>query len=113
MSADHSGASSGSVEVFGDFALFFLMTMPHRNDVPTRCPWCPYDHDDPPFQPTIALVADLAVITPVVFKGQGRSGEHLARIEKIDAPLAQRPGTFRGIAGDLYEINVSQKLRMQ
>ncbi len=82
-----SGASSRSGEERPDFLRFALMTMPHADDASGCAARSPDEYDEPRIQPADCNVARLAIIPPVIFPGQVRSGKDLLGPAHIETPL--------------------------
>jgi hypothetical protein len=91
-----SGASSGSVhsarrpleaEALADFAFFFRMTVPHRNDAAVVAAFGPNENHHPAVKPSCG---DIAILTPtglIAHPCRVISFEHSHRVGEIKATM--------------------------
>ena len=59
----------------------------------------PYHHDQPALEQAVGLLADLAIVPPLIFDRQRQAGEQHRGVGKIEAALRERLGAFGGIVG--------------
>src|SRR3954452_21767105 len=93
-SSVNSGASSGSIQVDAPALLFFLMTVPHRDDVTRISSRGPNGDDHSSAEVSSRDESGFTVIESIICKHRVAIRENNCGIGEVEPALSQRPFVF-------------------
>ena len=99
--------------LFRNSCSFVGMSVPHRNYPSPAMTWRPYQHHEPPAQPATGDEPLFTIIPPLVRKGRGPAGEHLAGIGEIRPAFCESawpPASFHPRSVAYYRIHNDYRL---